>query len=72
MHCPLLDLGWDCYVSIFPNLQHSYGPWLSSEFYFPSISCEQIDEIWLNFVYALTLTRSRLGLLGVNFRKFIT
>ena len=27
---------------------------------------------WPNFAYALMLTRSRLGLLRVNFRKFIT
>ena len=35
-------------------------------------SWEQIGGIWPNFANALILTRSRLGLLCVNFRKFIT
>ena len=43
-----------------------------SEFHFPSISWEWIDGIWPNFAYALILTRSRLGLLSIDFRKFIT
>ena len=30
-----------------------------------------MDGIWPNFAYALILTRSRLGLLSVNFRKFV-
>ena len=43
-----------------------------SEFCFRSISWEQIDGTWLNFAYALILTRSRFGLLRVHFPKFIT
>ena len=39
---------------------------------FRSIAWEQIDGIWPNFAYALMLTRSSLGLLHVNFRKFTT
>ena len=41
-----------------------------SEFRFRSIFLEQMDIISSNFVYALILTRSKLGLLPVNFRKF--
>ena len=37
------DLGWDCYLSIFTNIQHSYGLWLLSEFQFHSISWKQTD-----------------------------
>ena len=43
-----------------------------SDFRFRSISGDQIDSIIPNFVFALILTRSRLGLLRVIFRKFIT
>ena len=39
---------------------------------FHSISWQWVDEIRPNFAYALTLTRSRLGLLCVNFRKYTT
>ena len=45
---------------------------LLSKFCFRSISSEQVDVIWLNFAYALTLVRSRLGLLRVDVRKFTT
>ena len=38
-------------------------------FHFRSISCEQIDEIWSNFAYALTITSFRLGLLHIKFCK---
>ena len=44
-------------------------PWFLSEFRFPSISLEWIDGIWTNFGYALILTRSRLGLLHINFSQ---
>ena len=44
---------------------------LMTEFLFRLISWEQIDGIWPNFAYVLILTRSMLGLLSVNFRKFI-
>ena len=62
-----LDLGWDCYTSIFANLQHDYGPSLLSKFCFRLKSCEQIDGIWSNFAYVLTLTRSRLDCLASIF-----
>ena len=42
-----------------------------SEFYFHSISWEQIYWIWPNFAYALILTTSRLGLLHISFHEFI-
>ena len=71
MHWCWQDLGWDCYASIFANLQQSYGLWLISEFRFRSISLEWIHGIWPNVAYALILTTSRMGLLRVNFRKFI-
>ena len=45
---------------------------LISEFRFCSISLEQIDRISPHFYYALMLTRSKLGLLPVIFRKFVT
>ena len=41
-------------------------------FWWQNLSWEQIDGIWPNVAYALILTRSRLGLLRVNFCKFIT
>ena len=67
MHWHWPDLHGDCYASIFTNLQHGYGPWLLSKLFFHSISCEQIDGIGSDFACALSLTRSRLGLLQVNF-----
>ena len=39
-HSPGPALGWDCFASVFTNLQQSYGTWLSSKFCFCSISCE--------------------------------
>ena len=42
------------------------------KFYFYTIILEQIDRISSKFVYALMLTRSRLGLLPVIFQKFVT
>ena len=39
------DLRWNCYASIFANLQQSYSPWLSSELGYHSISRERIDGI---------------------------
>ena len=39
---------------------------------FRSISWEWIDGILPNFAYALILTRSRLGLLSVNFHQIVT
>ena len=57
-----LDLGLDCFASIFPNLLQlvDFGILFPLNFL---ISWEQIDGIWPNFAYALILTRSRLGLL---------
>ena len=43
-----------------------------SEMYFCSMSLKQRDRVALNCVYALTLTRSRLGLILVSFCKFRT
>ena len=54
------------------NLQQIYGPWLSSEFHFSSITCEQIYGILSNFAHPFTLTTSRLGLLRFHFHKFTT
>ena len=54
----------------FSLIYNSYDPWLLSKFCFCSIACERISGMLSNFVYALTLTRSRLGLLHVNFRRF--
>ena len=66
------DLAWDCYPSFFAKFWQSYGPWLTSEFRFRSISWEQFDRIRPNFVCTSTLTRSSLGLLPVIFRKILT
>ena len=52
MHWCWPDLGWDYYMSISANIQHSYGLWLLSKFHFCSISFEWNDGIWLNFAYA--------------------
>ena len=46
MHWYWQDLGWDCYLAFFTNLQQSYGPCFISEFRFHSISLEKIDRIW--------------------------
>ena len=43
-----------------------------SEICFCSIYWERIDKIWPNFAYALILTKSRLGLLRVNFHQIVT
>ena len=67
-----IDLGWDCYISILADLQHSYATWLLSKFNFHWIFWEQIDGILPGFAYALTLTRSRLELLHINFCEFTT
>ena len=72
MHSCWPDLHWNCYSSIFANLQQIFGPWLFSEFSFHSISYEWVNGIWSNLAYALILTRSRLWLLQVNFHKFTT
>ena len=48
-------------------MYQSYGPLFSPEFQFRSISCELIDRISPNFIYALILARSMLGLLAVIF-----
>ena len=45
---------------------------LSFRLSFPSIYWERIDGIRPNFVYALTLTRSKLGSLCVIFCKYTT
>ena len=59
--------GW---VYCFQVVLHSVIPWFPLHFH--SISWERFDGIWPNFAHALILTRSRLGLLGVKFRKFVT
>ena len=56
-------------LSVISSLRDSVIPWFRLRF--RSISWEQIDGIWPNFVHVLILTISRLGLLCVNFRKFI-
>ena len=42
-----------------------------SDFGFNSICCELNDRISSNFLCALILTRSRLGLLSIAFHKFV-
>ena len=37
---------------------------------FHSIACERMNRICSDFAYTLTLTRSRLGSLLLNFQKF--
>ena len=49
-----------------------FCPWSLSAFHFHSISCEQVDGIWSNVVFALAITRSRLGLLHIHFCIFTT
>ena len=67
----LQGLAWNCYVSFFPNLYQSYGPWFMPKFRFRSISWETIDRILPWFIYKFILTRSSLGLLHVIFRTFV-
>ena len=59
------DLARDCCTSFFTKFWQSYGPWLTWEFCFRSISWEQMDRILPIFLCASTLTRSSLGLLPV-------
>ena len=46
---------WDCYVPIFADLQHSYGPLLSWGFCFRSISFEWINGILIEFCICIDL-----------------
>ena len=39
---------------------------------FSSISSEQMDEFWYNFVYSLINTRSMLFLMHIIFGQFLT
>ena len=55
--------GWGILFSGCPWFHHSV---------IPTSFQLRIDEIWPNFAYALIWTRSRLGLLRVNFRELIT
>ena len=70
---------WICIVSdkiwvgiVTRQFLQTYGPWLMSAFRFRSISWERIHGIWPSFSCAMVLTRSRMGLLHVSFRKFMT
>ena len=45
------------------NFEQRYGPCLASDFFFCSISCELICGFRSNFVYALILTKCRLGMI---------
>ena len=65
------DLAWDCYTSFFPSLYQSYSPLFTPKFCFRSISWELLDIFLPNFIYALILTRSSLGLLHVIFWKLV-
>ena len=47
-------------------------PWFLSEFRFRSISWERINGVCSNFANALILTRSRLGLLRINYHQIVT
>ena len=64
-------VAWDCWASIF-NLIQSYGPWMTSEFCFCSISWGWINGFSSNFAGALILTASSLGWLSVRFYQFVT
>ena len=71
MHLDWQYLAWDCYTSFCAHMYQSYGPWFMPKFRIRSIFWEQIDGFSLNFIYALILTRSSLGLLQVIFRTFV-
>ena len=43
------DLLWDCYT-FFAHLCQSYGPWFTLKFRFRSISSEEMDKFWPNFI----------------------
>ena len=51
MHLYWQDLRWDCYISFFVHFYQSGGPWFTPKFRFHSISCEQMDNFWPNFIY---------------------
>ena len=47
----------------FVNFEQRYGPCLGPDFFLCSISCELICGFRSNFVYALILTKCRLGMI---------
>ena len=61
------DLTLDCYPLLLVKFWRSYGPWLTPEFHFRSISWKWLDRIRPNFVCTSTLTRSSLGLFFAKF-----
>ena len=71
MHWYWHDLVWDCYTSFFPNLYQNNGPLFTPNIRFRSISWELVDIFSPNFIYALILTRSSLGLLHVIFLEIV-
>ena len=50
-------------MGFFVNFEQRYGPCLASDFFLCSISCELICGFRSNFVYALILTKCRLGMI---------
>ena len=67
MHSYWQDVAWDCYTSFIRKLYQSYGPLFTPKFCFCSISWKLLDIFSPNFIYALILTRSSLGLLHLFF-----
>ena len=61
-----------CCFFFFYQFLTALGPLSTSEFYLCSISCELICWFRSNSVYALILTRCRLGWLKNIFRSFLT
>ena len=59
-------------LGLLSDLLQSYGPWMTSEFCFSSISWERMNGFWTNFAYALILTISSLGLLSIHFLQFFS
>ena len=63
---------WDCYRSVFTNLQHDYGPCSLSEFRFRSLSHKRIDgifivKIWLSKFRFRSISSERIDVIRLNF-----
>ena len=54
-------MGWQW--AFFVNFEQCYGPCLALDVFLCSISCELICGFRSNFVYALLLTKCRLGMI---------
>ena len=65
------DLAWDCCTTFFETCTRVVALYLLQNFISTQYLDNQLVEFLPNFIYALVLARSSLGLLHVIFRKFV-